>query len=81
MFATLCAVDLSNSAFADGDIAQTSLARISAVIIRSDEAQQARFLVLADSASAQYLWDCLIETIADFDGRAIGIDRLIKEEG
>lgn len=81
MFATLCAVDLSSRAFANGDIAQTSLARISAVIIRSDEAQQARFLVLADSASAQYLWDCLIEAIADFDGHAIGIDRLINEEG
>ncbi len=35
--------------------------------------------LLADSASALYLWDCLVEAMAEFDGAVVGTEAL--EEG
>jgi sarcosine oxidase subunit gamma len=70
-FAKLCAVDLSTERFADGSIAQTSVARLSAILIRHDLGGAAAFFVLAESASAQYLWDCLLDAMQEFSGRVI----------
>jgi sarcosine oxidase subunit gamma len=33
--------------------------------------------VLADSASAPYLWDCLIDAMAEFGGGPVGVDELL----
>lgn len=59
MFATLCAIDLRPSAFADGAIAQTSLAKLNGIVIRDDRGGHPAWHVLADSASANYLFWCL----------------------
>jgi sarcosine oxidase subunit gamma len=67
MFAKLCGVDLRAGAFPDGAIAQTSLARMSAIVIRDGEA----FHLLGDSASAEYFWDCLVDAMAEFS-EAVG---------
>ncbi|GEO82876.1 sarcosine oxidase subunit gamma [Pararhodospirillum oryzae] len=68
LFAKLCAVDLRPRAFADGAVAQTSVARLNAIIVRDGAA----FHLLADSASAEYLWACLIDAMAEFQGSIAG---------
>jgi sarcosine oxidase subunit gamma len=74
MFAKICGVDLRPAAFPPGRIAQTSLARMSGIIVRQPgPADRIAFHVLADSASAEYLWASLIDAMAEFDGRPIGL--------
>jgi len=73
MFAKLCAVDLRLHSFADGAIAQTSLAKMTATLVRDDKGRVPAFHILADSASATYLWDCLIDAMADFEGGPVGL--------
>lgn len=70
-FAKLCAVDLAADRFADGSIAQTSVARLSAIVIRHDLGGPVSFFLLAESASAQYLWDCLLDAMQEFSGRVV----------
>lgn len=73
MFAKLCAVDLRPGKFDDLAIAQTSVARISAIVIRDDRGKTPAFHLLADSASAAYLWDVLRDAMAEFEGRLMGL--------
>jgi sarcosine oxidase subunit gamma len=68
MFAKLCAVDLAPDRFPNGQIAQTSVARLSAIVIRNDLKGTLSFSLLADSASAEYLWDCLLDAMTEFGG-------------
>ena len=72
MLAKLCAVDLAPDRFADGSIAQTNVARLSAIIIRDDVNIQLGFSVLVESASAEYLWDCLLDAMIEFHGTVAG---------
>lgn len=76
MFAKMCGVDLRPGRFADGAIAQTSLARMSAIIIRHDLGGTLAYYILGDSASAAFLWSCLIDAMAEFGGRPIGLAAL-----
>lgn len=76
MFAKLCAVDLTPAKFPAGAVAQTPVARVNCVVIRSDLGDTAACHVLGDSASAAYLWGCLADAMAEFDGRPVGIDAL-----
>ena len=68
MFAKLCAIDLRLRSFANLAIAQTLAAQIPVIIIRDDLPQAPAFHLLADSASALYLWDCLADAMAEFAG-------------
>lgn len=72
--ATLCAVDLRPQRFADLAIAQTSLARLAAIVIRDDgDGEALRYHLLADSASALYLWDVLVDAMSGYGGRLMGL--------
>lgn len=62
MMAKLCGVDLRRHVFADGAVAQTSVARLNGIVIR----QGADFHLLADSASADYLRACVVDAMAEF---------------
>jgi sarcosine oxidase subunit gamma len=73
MFAKLCGVDLRPAKFPDLSIAQTSVARISAIVVRDDRGGTLAYHLLCDSASAEYLWDCLLDAMAEFDGRPVGL--------
>ncbi len=73
MFAKLCGVDLRPGKFANGRIAQTSIARMNAVVIRDDQGGVLAYHLLGDSASAEYLWDCLNDAMAEFDGAPVGL--------
>jgi sarcosine oxidase subunit gamma len=79
MFAKLCAVDVAADRCPDGSVAQTSIARLSAIMIRNDIAGALAFSVLAESASAEYLWDCVIDAMAEFPGTIAPLDALRSE--
>jgi len=76
MFAKICGVDLRPGKFANGRIAQTSIARMNAVVIRDDQGGVLAYHLLGDSASAEYLWDCLLDAMAEFDGAPVGLAAL-----
>jgi sarcosine oxidase subunit gamma len=59
----LCAIDFREHKFADGRVAQTSLARVSAIIVRGDLGETPAFFILASSSATEYLWDCLIDAM------------------
>jgi sarcosine oxidase, subunit gamma len=71
--AKVCGVDLRLSRFADLGIAQTSVARSNCVVIRADLGQLPAFHLLGDSASAAYMWDGLLDAMAEFGGRPVGL--------
>jgi len=76
MFAKICGVDLRPAKFSDGGIAQTSVARLNAVIVRDDLGDTLAYHLLCDSASAMYLWGCLLDAMAEFDGGLVGLTAL-----
>jgi sarcosine oxidase subunit gamma len=76
MLAKVCGIDLRVDKFDEGRITQTSLARINAVIVRNDLDTMPAFYVLADSASADYLWPCLVDAMQEFEGGIVGLAAL-----
>ena len=81
MFAKICGVDLREDRFAEGAIAQTSVAKMSAIVIRADLGGVAAFHLLADGASALYLWTCVLDAMAEFDGAPVGWSALRQLAG
>jgi sarcosine oxidase subunit gamma len=75
-FSKVCGVDLRDEKFAQGDIAQTSLARVNAIIIRNDLGTTPCFYILSDVSSAEFLWTCLLDAMLEFDGSPVGIAAL-----
>ena len=71
--AKLCGVDLRPERFGDGSVAQTSVARTSAVVARVDLGADVAYHLLGDSASAEYLWDVLLDAMREFGGAPVGI--------
>ena len=76
MFAKICGVDLRVNKFQNGNIAQTSIARINGIIIRDDIYEIPAFHLVFDSASADYMWKGLKDAFKEFDGACIGYDSL-----
>ena len=74
--AKLCGVDMRESAFPVGSVAQTSLARLNAVIVRIELGDTPVFHLLGDSASAEYAWASLLDAMQEFDGRPVGLQAL-----
>lgn len=77
VMAKLCGVDLQQQAFTVGQVAQTSVARINAIVINVSDAQTQKFNLLCDRAAALYLWDVLIDAIDEFDGQVAGIEAIL----
>ena len=73
LMAKICAVDLSVDQFPNYSVAQTAVARLSAIIVRNDLAGTPCYLILIDSASAEYLWDCVACAMQEFDGGVVGL--------
>ena len=72
MLAKVCAVDLRPQAFAPDAIAQTNVARLNVIVIRGDIGPVPAFDLITDIASAVYLWDALLDAMAEYDGAPIG---------
>jgi sarcosine oxidase, subunit gamma len=81
LLSKVCAVDFRFDRFADLTVAQTMVARVGAVVLRDDIAGKPAFHVLADSASARYLWDVLLDAAEEYSGRAIGYEALRRLTG
>jgi sarcosine oxidase subunit gamma len=50
-----------------GAIAQTSVARLSAIVIAARIGAKSGFHLLSDVSTSQYLWDCLADAMLEFD--------------
>ncbi len=73
MMAKMCGIDLRTHRFANHQIAQTSVARMNAILIRNDRGDTYALDMVLDSASIVYMWECLTDAMAEFDGRAVGL--------
>lgn len=73
VMAKLCGVDLSPATFPAGKVAQTSVARINAIVINDGHANLPCLHLLVDSASACYFWPALLDAMQEFRGRAVSI--------
>lgn len=69
MMAKICGVDLRAGTCPAGNIVQTIVAQISAVLIRDITEKTYGLHMLTDFASADYLWDVLEDAGAEFGGR------------
>lgn len=76
MLAKLCGVDLRPGRFADGEVAQTSVARLGTVVVRADLGAVPVYHLLGDSASAEYYWRALLDAMSEFEGRPVGLAAL-----
>ncbi len=76
MFAKLCAVDLSPDAFDNHSVAQTSVAKTSAIILRHDIKDMLCYYLLGDSSTMLYMWTCLVDAMKEFDGQTLGLRAL-----
>ena len=73
--AKLCGVDFRVDRFGALAVAQTQAVRLSVVVIRDDTPFPAWHL-LADSASADYVWACLMDAMQEFGGKLADIATL-----
>lgn len=72
LLAKLCGVDLAPGHFAEGGVAQTFVAGLPAIVIRHDHEVRPQFHLLVDSASSEFLWDCLVDAVREPDGSIPG---------
>jgi sarcosine oxidase subunit gamma len=82
MFSKICGVDLRTHKFTSGDIAQTSVAKTNAVVIRHDLGSTPVFYILSDISGVEFLWDCLLDAMTEYNGYPVGVSalqRLINE--
>ena len=79
MFSKVCGVDLRPSVFASDAVAQTSVARLNVIIVRSDVGQTPAYRMLGDSASAEYMWDTLWDAMAEYQGGAVGLADILSD--
>ena len=61
-------VNLRPHKFANWAVAQTSIVRMNGIVIRDDIGDASAYHLLADSASADYLWNCLLDAMTEFGG-------------
>lgn len=73
MFAKICGVDLRPAKFENHRIAQTSVARANAAVIRDDQGATLAYHLLMDSASADFFWPAVLDAMAEFDGAPVGL--------
>ena len=81
LFAKLCGVDLRPHKFADGAIAQTSIARLNGIVIRADLGAVPAFHFLTDSASARYMWESFLDAMGEWGGAPVGLSALRALDG
>jgi sarcosine oxidase subunit gamma len=67
IMAKVCAVDMRESEFTLGSIAQTSVARINAIVVHRQSANGPVFTLLSDSSSASYFWDAIEDAMLEFN--------------
>ncbi len=81
MFAKICGVDLRPQKFDNLRVAQTSAAKMGVVIVRDDMGGVPAYHVLADIASGEYLWSCLVDAMDEFHGAPVGLAAIRRLAG
>ena len=71
--AKMCGVDLRTSAFPNSSVAQSSMARVSTIVVRADLGSTNAYHLLGDSASAEYFWDSMLDAMSEFSGGLVGL--------
>ncbi len=74
--AKVCGIDFRPRHFPEGTIAQTSVARLNSVVCRIPGGDTPSFLILADTASAIWFWDNLLDAMDEFGGAPLGVDEI-----
>ena len=59
-----------------GHIVQTSVARINAIVLNVSDEVCPKFSILCDRSASLYLWEVLIDAMAEFNGKVIGVNTL-----
>lgn len=67
MLAKVCGVDLRPQVFANLSIAQTSVARLSALVLRADIDGEVTYHILADNSASKYMLECLQDASNEFN--------------
>jgi len=67
MFAKVCGVDLSEKVFECSSIAQTSVARVNAIIAKQVISDEEGYFVLSDIAGSQHLWNAISDASTEFN--------------
>lgn len=76
IMAKLCAVNLSPEVFTIGQVVQSSVARINAIVMNVSDEKTSTFNILCDRTMALYLWDVLLDAMQEFNGEVLGINAL-----
>ncbi|MEH3023810.1 MAG: sarcosine oxidase [Pseudomonas oryzihabitans] len=79
LLAKLCGVDLGRP-FAVGQVVQTSVARLNAILLNAGDGALPHVHLLCDRASAHYLWHVLLDALDEFAGGALGV-AVLREAG
>lgn len=62
----LCGLDFSDTSFPNGHVAQTSLAKVHATLVRLDGKDPApKFIILVDRSLSAYIWEVMKAVIQD----------------
>lgn len=78
LMAKICGVDLRAESFPEGAIVQTSIARVSGIIIHHSINGIPVFSILSDSSSAEYLWHALLDAMQEYTGKPAGLSALME---
>ncbi|MGE6689891.1 sarcosine oxidase subunit gamma [Stutzerimonas stutzeri] len=81
LMAKICGVDLRAEAFPAGAVAQTSVARLSAIVVNATTPGLPVFHILCDRASAHYLWGTLLDAMDEWGGKPVGIEAVLDLVG
>ena len=76
VLAKVCAVDMRLNKFENLEVAQTSVARSNAIVVRVDQTSFPCFYILSDLSGSEFLWGCMLDAMEEFEGKAVGMDVL-----
>jgi sarcosine oxidase subunit gamma len=63
----LCGLDFSEVGFPDGHVAQTSLAKVHATLVRMDgQGERPRYYLLVDRSVSAYVWEVIVAVMQAF---------------
>lgn len=63
----LCGVDMREKAFANGDVLQTQVARLSAVVVNTGTPEERCFELLYDRCSEKYMTEVVADAMGEFN--------------
>lgn len=80
LMSKVCALDMRPCRFEAGQVAQTVLLELSAIIIRHDLRGCPGYLLLLASTAAQFVFAAILDAMAEFNGTPVGLRALQSEE-